>query len=89
MGKHWETLQKELTKPNAASHNTTSRYTDTDGFLEHSPSGESPYNKGPTLQKIILGFGEFPPHIYWIILTYLEIYFRHKDEFGLKWDQIQ
>ena len=40
-------------KPNSASHNNTSWYTDTDRFLECSPSGESLYYKGPTLQKII------------------------------------
>ena len=46
--------------PNAASHNNASWCTDTDGFLEHSPSrGSLPY-KGPTLQKIIPGFGGSP-----------------------------
>ena len=47
-------------KPNAASHYNTSWYTDTDGFLEHLPSGESLYYKGPTLQKIIRGGGLGP-----------------------------
>ena len=28
-------------KANSASHNNTSWYTDTDGLLDHSPSGES------------------------------------------------
>ena len=30
--------------------------TDTEGTLEHSPSGRSLYYKGPALQKIILGY---------------------------------
>ena len=40
--------------PNAASHNNASWCTDTDGFLEHSPSRGSLYYKGPDFQKIIL-----------------------------------
>ena len=39
-------------KLNAASHNSN-RYPDTDGFLEHSPSGGSLYYKVSALQKII------------------------------------
>ena len=35
------------------------RYTDTDGFLEHSPSQGSLYYKRPTIQKIIFWGG--PP----------------------------
>ena len=55
MGKHTErVLKTNSSKPNAASHNNAIWYTDTDGFLEHSPSGGSLYHKGPTLQKIIL-----------------------------------
>ena len=34
----WKSLHKNLLKPNAASHNNTSWYTDIDRFLEHSPS---------------------------------------------------
>ena len=34
---------KKLLKPNTASHNDASWYTDTDGFLEHSASGGSLY----------------------------------------------
>ena len=49
----WKSLPKNSLKPNAASHNNASWYTDTDVFLEHSPSGGSLYYKGPTLQKII------------------------------------
>ena len=48
-------------KPSAASHTTTNWCTDTDGFLEHSPSSGSLYYKGPALQKIILGFFGIPP----------------------------
>ena len=43
---HWKSLQKNSLKPNAAFHNNTSWYTDTDGFLEHSPSEGSLYYKG-------------------------------------------
>ena len=38
-------------KLNADSHNNTSWYTDTDGFLEHSPSREILYYKELALQK--------------------------------------
>ena len=38
---------------NSASPNNTSWYIDTDGFLEHKPSGESLYYQGPALQKIL------------------------------------
>ena len=48
--------------PNTAFHNNTSWYTDADGFLEHSPSWGSLYNKGPTLQKIILFWGDPPSY---------------------------
>ena len=51
---------KKFTEAESASHNNASSYTDTDGFLEHSPSKESLYYKGSALQKIILGA---PPHI--------------------------
>ena len=52
-----ESSKKNSLKLNSASHNNTSWYTDTDGFLEHSPSGGSLYYKGPSLQRIILFFG--------------------------------
>ena len=48
-----ESKKKNSLKQNAASHNNASWYTDTDGFLEHSPSL---YYKEPALQKIIPGF---------------------------------
>ena len=55
MGKHVERVfkKKNSWKPNAASHNNANWYTDTDGFLEPSPSGGSLYYKGPSPQKII------------------------------------
>ena len=53
-----EASKKKFTEP---SHNTTSWCTDADGFLADSPSGGSLYYKGPTLQKIILGFFGPPP----------------------------
>ena len=62
-------LQKNSRKPNTASHNNTSRYSDTDGFLEHSPSRGSLYYKGHALQKIIPGFGG--PYSYIIQYCYL------------------
>ena len=46
---------KSSLNPDAASHNNASWDTDSDGFLEHSLSGESLYYKGPTLQKVIPG----------------------------------
>ena len=58
MGKCVErVLKKNSVKPNAASHNNASWYTDTDGLLEHSPSGGNPYYNRTALQKIILFFG--------------------------------
>ena len=53
----WANMLKESSKnslkPNTASHTNASWYTDTDVFLEYSPSGGSLYYKGPTLHKII------------------------------------
>ena len=67
-------------KPNAASHNNASWYTDTDGFLEHSPSRGSLYYKRPSLQKIILEFFGFPliPYIWYIF--YICMYSYNSDE---------
>ena len=79
MGKCIERVFKKMSlkkkkmslKPNAASHYNTSWYTDTDGFLEHLPSGESLYYKGPTLQKIIRGGAVGSPLIYKTFCTML------------------
>ena len=62
-------FKKNSVKPNAASHNTTSWYTDTDEFLEFSLSGDSLHCKGPALQKIILDFLGSPPCMWypWIV----------------------
>ena len=49
--------KKSSLKLNTASHNNASWYTDTGGFLEHSPSWGSLYSKEPALQKIILVWG--------------------------------
>ena len=58
----WKSSKKISLKPNAVSHNNTSWYTDTDGFLEHSPSRGSLYYKKIitifALQKIITIFWE-------------------------------
>ena len=56
MGKRVERVKNRLLKPNTASHNNASWYSDTDGFLEHSPIGGNLYYKEPTFQKIILFF---------------------------------
>ena len=69
----WVTVLKEsskkiLLKPNTASHNNASWYTDADGLVEHSPSRGSLYYKGHSLQKIIPGFLG-PPLIYWMCKT--------------------
>ena len=53
--RRWKSLQKNSLPPNTAFHNT-SWYTDTDGFLEHSPSRGSLYYKGPALHNIIMFF---------------------------------
>ena len=45
-------FKKNSLKLNAASHTTTSWYTDTDASPEFLPSTGSLYYKGPTLQKI-------------------------------------
>ena len=67
MGKWIErVLKKNALKLNAASHNHAGWSTDTDGFLEHSPSGRSLDSKGPALQKIILVV--FSPPLYTYIL---------------------
>ena len=72
----WKSLKKNNSlKLNTASHNNASWYTDTHGFLEHSSSRGSLYYKGPTLQKKIPVWGEFPPCIlaksYFIISVYV------------------
>ena len=54
-------FKKNSPKPNAASYNNASWYTDTDGFLEHSAGGGSLYYEEPTLQKIIPFGGQGPP----------------------------
>ena len=54
---------------NAASHNNASWYTDTDGFLTHSPCAGSLYYKGPILQKIIQFFGDPPSYDLTLILS--------------------
>ena len=48
---------KDSLKPNAASHNNTSWYTDMGGCLEHSSSGGNLYYMRPALQEIIPVFG--------------------------------
>ena len=71
MGKHIERIFKKISlKPNAASHNNTSWYTDKYGFLEHSPSGGNLYYKGFTIQKLIPEFC-VPPHTTWGPGSYL------------------
>ena len=55
-------LEKTSLKPNAASHNAR-WYTDTDRFLEHSPSWGNLYYKRLTLQKVIL--------IFWVPFLYI------------------
>ena len=62
-------LKKKSLKPNTASHTTTSWYTDTDGFLEHSPSGEGLY-KGPIFQKIILFWGSPLRYVYFMSVSH-------------------
>ena len=56
-------FQKNSLNPIAASHNTTSSYTATQGFLEHLPCRRSLYYKGPILQTIIPFSFLVPPHM--------------------------
>ena len=67
-------LEKNSLKPNAASHDNASWCTDTDGILEHSPSGGGLSYRGPALQKVI-PFGGSP-----ISIIYINIYnIRHRN----------
>ena len=50
---HLKSLQKNSPKLNAAAHNNANRYTDTDGFLEHSPSKAACTTRGPPCRRII------------------------------------
>ena len=52
----WKSLQKNSLKLNTTPPNNARWNTDTGGFLEHSPSRENLYYKGPALPKIILDF---------------------------------
>ena len=79
----WANPLKESSKNslnlNAASHNTTSWYTETDRFLLHSPNRGSLYYKGPAFWKIISGF--FDPlctQIYICTHIHIHIYLHEK-----------
>ena len=61
--KHWKSFKKHSLTLNAASDTTTSWCTDTDGLLQHYPSGGRMYYKGPALQKIIPFFGGTPSYV--------------------------
>ena len=57
MGRRIESLQKKFTELERSLTTAPASWcTDTDGFLEHSPSRGSLHYKGPALQKIIPGF---------------------------------
>ena len=65
-----EASKKHTAKPSTASHNTTSWYTDTDGFLEHSSSrGSLPY-KGASIPEDNSRFFGFRSYRF-IFLCYL------------------
>ena len=79
----WMSHQINSLKPNSAAHHNASWFTDTAGFLEHSPSGGSQYYKGPALQEIILFcFEGCPPcmGIAWNQLTISIQTWAHSDE---------
>ena len=84
MGRHVESSEK-FVKLNTSSHNTTSWCIDTDGFLEHSPSGGSLYYKAPALQKVILVLGGSSLHIRTHTHTY--IHAGHDTMWG-DWGQV-
>ena len=77
MGKCVERIFKKISlKPNTASHNNASWYTDTDGLLEHSPSEGNLCYEEPTLQNIILGFsGSHLVHLSQAISSFLPVAF--------------
>ena len=58
-------FKKNLLKPNSAFHDNASWSTDTEGFLELSPSTSGLYYKGLTLQKIIPFCGVPPLYTQW------------------------
>ena len=62
MGKCIARVQKSSLMPNAASHNNASWYTDTDGFLEHSLSGEEPLLQGADPPEDNSSFWGVLPH---------------------------
>ena len=72
--KCWKRVfQKNFTEAERSLYNNASWYTDTEGFLEHPPSGGSLYYKRPALQKIILGFlGS--PLILWSFQPNIEVH---------------
>ena len=81
MGKCTESLKKNSLKLNAASHNNASWYTDTDGFLEHTPGWGSLHFKGPALQKII-------PVFFWSLFIFsTKEKLKHFRETGSKPDE--
>ena len=64
MGKRVERVfKKNSLKLNTASHNNTSWYTDTDGLLEYSPSGEVSVLQGACLPEDNSTFYWVPPPI--------------------------
>ena len=66
-------LKKNSLKPNTAPHKA-SWCIDTDGFPEHSPSGESLNLKGPPLQKIIPVLGGSPLVYVYFMYVYVCVY---------------
>ena len=67
-------FNKHSLKPNAASHNDTSCYTDTDGFLEQSPRGEEPILQGVCPPEDNSDFGGFSCVYVYIYVIYIYIY---------------
>ena len=63
-------------KPNTASHNNASWYTDRDGFQEHLPSRGILYYKGPPVRRQS-HFGGILPCTY--IYTYTYVYTCERD----------
>ena len=79
MGKCVERVfKKNSPKPNTASHNNASWYTEADGFLEHSLSGGSLHYKGPTLQKIIPVLFGSPLIVIMLYITHCDLLYNWK-----------
>ena len=87
MGKCVERVFKKISlKLNAASHNNASWYIDTDGFLEHLPSGEACTTRGPPSRRLFyfcfldvcIYFMHIHKYIHIYVYTHIHTDVQHK-----------